>query len=262
MSALPTLFISHGAPTTVLSGTPAHHFMKTLHDLVPAAGIRAILVVSAHWETDQPMLGAAARPETIHDFYGFPQPLYELRYPAPGDPALAADIADLLNAAGFKAATDPRQGLDHGAWTPLLLGFPEANIPVLQLSVQPHRDPAHHYALGQALRPLRDQGVLVLASGSLTHNLRELDRRGPQAPVLPWASAFADWVNAALTERRDEDMVAYRAKAPEARRNHPTDEHFLPLFVALGAATPGLPAEALHRSMEFGSLSMDSYRFA
>lgn len=260
MPELPTLFVSHGAPTTALVDSPARRFLQGLSAAVPQP--RAILAISAHWETEQPRLGAAEKPETIHDFYGFPAPLYQLRYPAPGDPALAGEIAELLRKAGFQAATDAAQGLDHGAWTPLLLGFPAAEIPVLQLSVQPAKDPAHHYALGQALRPLRSQGVLILASGSLTHNLRELDFRGGQnAPLQPWAIAFADWVKAALEQRRDEDMVAYRRLAPEAKRNHPTDEHFLPLFVALGAATPGAPAEALHRSMELGALSMDSYRF-
>lgn len=260
MSALPSLFISHGAPTTALVDSPAHRFLLGLNQAVPQKP-RAILAVSAHWETAEPRLGAAQKPQTIHDFYGFPAPLYQLQYPAPGDPALAAEIAALLKAAGFQAATDAGQGLDHGAWTPLLLGFPAADIPVLQLSVQPQRDPAHHYALGQALRPLRQQGVLVLASGSLTHNLRELDRRGAAAPVQPWASGFADWVYQALTQRRDQDMLDYRRLAPEAQRNHPTDEHFLPLFVALGAASPDQPAERLHSSMEFGALSMDSYRF-
>ncbi len=260
-ASLPTLFISHGAPTTALVDSPARRFLLTLGQYVPQKP-RAILSVSAHWETAEPRLGAAAQPETIHDFYGFPAPLYQLRYPAPGDPALAVEIAGLLRQAGFQADTDAAQGLDHGAWTPLLLGFPAADIPVLQLSVQSARDPAHHYALGQALRPLRQQGVLVMASGSLTHNLRELDRRGAAAPVQPWAAGFADWVFDALAARRDQDMVDYRRLAPEARRNHPTDEHFLPLFVALGAASPGEPAERLHSSMEFGALSMDSYRFA
>lgn len=243
-----------------LTETPAHHFLRRFLDDVPRPN--AILVASAHWETDAPRLGAAPKPQTVHDFFGFPEPLYRLTYPAPGAPDLAQRAAQLLQAAGFKSAgTDATYGLDHGAWMPLLLGHPAADIPVLQLSLQTALGPRHHYALGQALRALREEGVLILGSGSLTHNLRRLVFGDPQAAPRDFAVQFADWVEAALQARRDEAMLNYRAEAPEAVANHPSDEHFLPLFVALGAATPGRAAVTLHRSMEYGSLAMDAYRF-
>lgn len=260
---LPALFISHGSPMTVLLDSPARDFMRGF-----GAGFdkpKAILAVSAHWETAEPLLGGPKQPETIHDFYGFPQALYQIHYDAPGAPELAASIAKRLDEAGFKAGVDPRRGLDHGAWTPLYMAYPKADIPVLQLSIQSHLDPAHHHALGVALRPLREEGVLILATGSMTHNLRELDRNvhgdGRGGSSFPWAQNFADWMEQKLEQRDDAALLDYRAQAPEARRNHPTDEHLLPLYVALGAATPGQPAKPLHRSMQFGSLSMDSYRF-
>lgn len=258
---LPALFVSHGSPMTVLIESAARRFMRGM-----GAGFekpKAILAVSAHWETDAPELSATASPETIHDFYGFPAELYQQSYPAPGAPDWAGEIAALLRAAGIACSIDPRRGLDHGAWTPLLLAYPEADIPVLQLSVQSHLDPRHHYLLGQALRPLRERGVLILATGSLTHNLRELNlREAPEASKpAAWAVKFGDWMHDALTQRRDDDLLGYRSRAPEAARSHPTDEHLLPLYVALGAASPGMPATALHRSMQFGALAMDSYRF-
>lgn len=258
---LPALFVSHGSPMTVLIESAARRFMTQM-----AGGFarpKAVLAVSAHWETARPELGAVAQPETIHDFYGFPRQLYQLQYPAPGAPDWAARAAAILQQAGFEATLHPTRGLDHGAWTPMLLAFPAADIPVFQLSVQSERDPAHHFALGAALRPLRDEGVLILTTGSLTHNLRELNLRDePEAaPAVNWASRFSDWMHEALAARRDADLLAYRSRAPEAVRNHPTDEHLLPLFVALGAASPGKPATALHRSMQFGALAMDAYRF-
>ena len=259
MAALPALFISHGSPMLALEpGRPAHQFLKGAARHWPRP--RAILAISAHWETAQPAIGAAAQPETIHDFFGFPPELYRLRYPAPGDPALAAMIRDRLAAAGIDAALDPQRGLDHGAWSPLLLVYPAADIPVLQLSVQSRRDPAHHMALGAALRSLREDGVLILGTGSLTHNLRVLDWQD-SGQVMPWAQEFSDWMHDRLTARDDAALADYRVQAPHAAMAHPTDEHLLPLYVALGAATPGVAAERLHASFALGSLSMESYLF-
>lgn len=259
MAAMPALFISHGSPMLALEpARPAHQFLKGAAQHWPRP--RAILTISAHWETAAPAIGAAVQPETIHDFYGFPPELYRLHYPAPGAPELAAAIRDRLAAAGIAATLDAQRGLDHGAWSPLLLVYPRADIPVLQLSVQSRLTPAHHMALGAALRPLRDEGVLILGTGSLTHNLRMLDWNDAGA-VMPWAQDFSDWMHDRLLARDDGALADYRAQAPHAQMAHPTDEHLLPLYVALGAATPGIAAERLHASFALGSLSMESYLF-
>jgi 4,5-DOPA dioxygenase extradiol len=197
--------------------------------------------------------------ETIHDFGGFPQILFEQQYPAPGDAALAERVAGLIKAAGVPAGIDTARGLDHGAWVPLKLMYPQADIPVLQLSVQTHLGAAHHLRLGEALAPLAKEDVLILGSGSFTHDLRSVDWRGANA-APDWVTAFADWVNAALAEGRIEDLLNYRTRAPFAARNHPTEEHFLPLFVALGAGGPA--ARSLHQSLTFSVLRMDAFAFA
>jgi len=258
---LPSLFVSHGAPTLPLTDAPARHFLVELGRNLPRP--KAILVVSAHWETAQPQGNAVVSNETIHDFSGFPRALYEMRYPAPGDPELAGHIAQLLQDFGLDCATDRNRGLDHGAWVPLLLMYPEANIPVLQLSVQPELGPEHHLAVGRALQQLRSEGVLVIGSGSFTHNLAELRLRasGLSDPEPAWVDAFAEWVNEALADGRIDDVVDYRRLAPFARNNHPSEEHFLPLFAALGAAGDNIRAERLHSSTTYGVLRMDVFAF-
>ena len=256
---LPALFVSHGAPTLILDDVPARAFLAHLADAVERP--RAVLCVSAHWETERPAASTVARPETIHDFYGFPDALYKLHYAAPGAPDLAARAVGLLAAAGIKAATDSGRGLDHGAWVPMMLGWPQADIPVTQLSIQHPLGPAHHLAVGRALRPLREEGVLILASGSATHNLRELQRGPDPAPPPAWAAGFADWLGRAIEAGDRDALVDYRARAPNAARAHPRDEHFLPLFVALGAGSDGRPGRALHRSWTLGGLAMDAYAF-
>ena len=256
---LPSLFLSHGAPTLALSEAPAAQF---LHDLPGLLGERpsAIIVASAHWERFSPHLSAMSLNDTIHDFGGFPEPLYAMRYDAPGDPDLARRAVALLAAAGLEASLDDRRGLDHGAWVPLKLAWPEADIPVIQLSIQTRLGPQHHIDLGRALAPLRADGVLIVGSGSWTHDLRSVVRWVEDAPEPDWVRDFADWTDAALTEGRTEDLKAYRVLAPEAPHNHPTEEHFLPLFVALGAGGGG-PARRLHRSTTYGVLHMDAYAF-
>jgi 4,5-DOPA dioxygenase extradiol len=257
--SMPTLFVSHGSPTLILEDVPARAFLATLGQQVPQP--TAIVAVSAHWNTDEPAVSLAARPQTIHDFYGFPDALYRLHYDAPGAPALAERVAGLTG-----AVRDPGYGLDHGAWVPALLGWPQADIPMFQLSVQPHLSPAHHIALGRKLAPLREEGVLILGSGSATHNLRRLVRGGPAAkPDLrpePWATEFDDWLAETLEKGDEAALVDYRARAPYAREAHPTDEHFLPIHVAFGAAGAGARGRALHRSFTLGNLSMASYAFA
>jgi 4,5-DOPA dioxygenase extradiol len=251
----PAIFVSHGAPTLVFEDIPARHFMAGLGDMLGRP--EAILCVSAHWETAAPAVSGAANPETIYDFYGFPEALYRLRYPAPGAPELAARVEAELRAAGLAAATDPGRGLDHGAWNPLMLIYPDADIPVTQLSIQAHLDPAHHRRVGQALAGLRREGrVLILASGGAVHNLRQfaIDNERP----APWAIGFDEWLNDRILAGDEESLATYREHRPDAKQAHPRDEHFLPLFVAMGAGD-GRPGRALHRSFAHGSLSMAAF---
>jgi 4,5-DOPA dioxygenase extradiol len=212
----------------------------------------AILVATAHWTTRDVQVSSGAVPATIHDFSGFPDELYAMRYPAPGSPALAQRTATLLATAGMTAHAVDR-GFDHGVWVPLMLMYPDADIPVVALSVQPHRDGDHHVALGKALAPLRAEGVLIVGSGSATHNLRELDWSGTRPPP-DWASAFDDWLVDVATRGDLTALADWTERAPHARRNHPTPEHFLPCLVAAGAGSG--PGQILHRSMAFGSLAM------
>ena len=259
MPAIPTLFLSHGSPMSAvepgIAGAAWEHLGRTL----PRP--RAILIASAHWESSLLMLTGNPRPETIHDFGGFPDELYAIRYPAPGDPPLAARAALLLKQAGITAGIDGCRGLDHGAWVPLRYLYPEADIPVVQLSLQPGRDTAHHLAVGRALAPLTDDGVLVVGSGHTTHNLRDwMATRGRGGP-LPYATAFATWLRERLDAQDTDALLGYRDGAPEARRAHPTEEHFLPLFVALGAAGEGAHAEPVVEGFEGPALALDSYLF-
>ncbi len=254
----PAIFVSHGSPMLALTATPARSFLTGL-----AAGLprpRAILVISAHWETTTPMVNAVARNKTIHDFFGFPQVLYELRYPAPGDARLAQQIADLLGTAGLTTGLEPARGLDHGAWVPLLLSFPAADIPVLQLSVQTREGPRHALALGRALAPLRKEGVLIIGSGSFTHDLRRFRGQPLDEPESPDVTQFSAWMDAAIVRADIDALLDYRERAPFARVEHPTEEHILPLFAVVGAGD-GDRARRLHNSTEYGILRMDAYGF-
>ena len=258
---LPSLFVSHGAPTFPLTDAPARFFLEGLAARLPDRP-RAILAVSAHWESEKPAVNAVAVNDTIYDFHGFPRELYVISYPAPGWAALAARVAGLLGAGGLETDTDTSRGLDHGAWVPLGLLFPAADIPVVQLSVQTGLGPAHHLALGRLLAPLRAEGVLILGSGSFTHDLSSFREyaHALDAPEPGWVADFAGWMDAALVEGRTSDLLAYREYAPHAARNHPTEEHILPLFVALGAAGGG-ETRRLHASTTHGILRMDVYGF-
>lgn len=255
---LPSIFVSHGAPTLAIEQNETVSFLQRLG--AELGRPRAILCVSAHWGTRRPAASDAERPETIHDFGGFPEALYRLRYPAPGAPALAARAVDLLASAGFDAHLAPNRGLDHGAWVPLKLIYPAADVPVAQLSIQPQADPAHHFRVGRALAHLRREGVLVLATGSATHNLARLGR-GSAPP--DWAAKFDEWLYEKLTAGSYEELLNYRRLAPDAEVAHPTDEHLLPLFVAMGAGSEDVAprGECLHRGWTYNSLSMAAYRF-
>ena len=253
---LPSVFISHGSPTLPFDDVPARDFLRGLGAKLGTP--KAVLVASAHWETPAPALNAVPRNATIHDFYGFPKPLYELRYEAPGAPALAERAASLLTGVGLRAFIDAERGLDHGAWVPLMLMYPQADIPVLQLSVQSRAGVAHHIALGRALAALREDDVLILGSGGFVHNLGAIDWNG--GPQPEWSRAFADWTHRKLLARDETTLADYRMRAPYAVQAHPTEEHFMPLFVAYGAG--GESALRLHSSATFGSLRMDAYSFS
>jgi 4,5-DOPA dioxygenase extradiol len=258
MTALPSVFISHGSPMHALQPGPAGEAWKALGRRLPKP--RAILISSAHWETNLPMLTGSAKPETIHDFYNFPEPLYRLRYPAPGAPELAQRAQALLKNAGFGAAIDGVRGLDHGAWSPLLYAYPEADVPVVQISVQPALGPRHHLHLGKALRPLTQENILIVGSGHMTHNLRDWSR-GAGRPE-PYAREFSEWVKEKLEQRDYESLVDYRSRSPHGARAHPTDEHFLPLFFALGAAPEPVKSERVYDAIDSGVLAMDAYVFS
>jgi 4,5-DOPA dioxygenase extradiol len=252
---LPTLFLSHGSPMHALQPGAVRGVWEDLGRTLPRP--QAILIASAHWETDLPALTGAAQPETIHDFYGFPKPLYEIQYPAKGSPALALRTVELLKQAGLTAKEDLVRGLDHGAWSPLLHMYPKADVPVVQVSVQTALGPKHHLVLGRALAPLAGEGVLILGSGHMTHNLRE--RRDGAA--APYAGEFQDWVKQRIDRHALDELADYRRLTPHGVRAHPTDEHFLPLFVALGAAGENYSARRLYDGIEMGSLAMDAYLF-
>jgi 4,5-DOPA dioxygenase extradiol len=252
----PSLFVSHGSPMMALTDSPARDFLRALGAEVGKPS--AILVASAHWETRIPALTKVARNTTIHDFYGFPPELFAMRYEPPGAPALADKAAALLQGAGMEVGIDPQRGLDHGAWVPLTLMYPAADIPVLQVGIQSDLGPDHHLRLGKALAPLRRDGVLILGSGSFTHNLRLIRRDDVDGPQPPDVVAFADWFDRAIIEDRVDDLLKYRTRAPYAERQHPTDEHLLPLYVAMGA---GGAARRLHASAMYSALRMDAYAF-
>ncbi|HEX9461669.1 MAG TPA: class III extradiol ring-cleavage dioxygenase [Alphaproteobacteria bacterium] len=253
----PAIFVSHGSPMLMFEPVRARDFLAGLGRTLgrPAA----ILAVSAHWETPAVRASTTARSETIHDFGGFPQELYQVQYDAPGAPALAENAIALLKGAAVPVAAE-NYGLDHGAWVPLSLMYPDADIPVAQLSIQPSAGPSHHIAVGRALAPLRDKDVLILASGSATHNLGTMEYGRHDSPPA-WATAFDGWLADALESGDEAALADYRKQAPYAREAHPRDEHLLPVFVAFGAGGPAGKGRRLHSSFTHGSLSMAAYLF-
>lgn len=259
MSRLPTVFLSHGTPAHALDAGDVGSAWRAIAESLPKP--RAVLVASAHWETSLPMLGGAERPETIHDFSGFPPALYRLQYAAPGSPALAQQVAELLRAAGHAPSINGCRGLDHGAWVPLRWMYPEHDVPVVQISVQPSLGKEHHLRLGEALVPLADDGVLVIGSGHVTHNLRDWAMHRNDAAPLDYVAQFADWLHQRLAADDRDAVLAYRDRAPSAVRAHPSEEHFLPLFVAWGAAGAGPRVNRVFHAVEGAALAMDVYSF-
>lgn len=264
MTEYPSLFLSHGAPTLTIEDSAARRYLSGLGNQLGVP--KAILVISAHHNSrgDSVAVTSGVAPETVYDFSGFPEALYQITYPAPGDPELAAQVISCLKAAGFTAVADGKRGFDHGAWVPLHLMYPNADIPVIQISINMQKSPQWHYDLGQALAPFRCEGNLIVGSGGATHNLREffkgeyeLDAESPK-----WVTTFADW----LSERIEAGDVAAVLDAvesgPDGHRNHPYMDHILPLFVAMGAGGEQAKGRRLHKSSTYGVLAMDAYAFS
>ena len=253
---MPVVFVSHGAPDALLKAPDAVDCWRGIGQQISPPS--AILAVSAHWEARQPTASLSGAPETLHDFSGFSPALYRIQYHAPGAPALAERVVSLLSSAGVAAELHPSRGLDHGAWVPLSAMYPQANVPVTQLALARNAGAAAHFALGQALAPLRDEGVLILASGAITHNFGWLDwdADGEHTP-LPQARLFTEWVADHLAAQDVPAMLAYRS-ATYGAEAHPSEEHFLPLFVALGAASGDTPQRYQPR-FTYGGMSMDAY---
>lgn len=256
---MPAVFLSHGSPMLAIQDSAAGRFLDSLGQQLPRP--KAVVVASAHFLADRPMLGGNGRPHTVHDFGGFPAPLYQIGYPAPGDSELAAEIAAMLAEVGLEAKVRAGHGLDHGVWVPMRRMYPAADVPVVPLSVNPSGSAAEHHAVGRALAPLRDQGVLVIGSGGFVHNLGDLDWRHPSGPLAPWAAEFSAWMHERLSRHDWPALFDWENRAPHARHAHPTTEHLMPLFVALGAAGDDPQAEVLHRSHELGTLALDAFVF-
>ena len=256
MKLAPSLFVSHGSPMFALEPGKLGPALQDIGHALP--DVQAIVIVSPHWQTQGVRVATTAAPETIHDFGGFPAPLYALQYTPPGAPALALDVVGMLVDAGFEAAIDARRGLDHGAWVPLRYLKPEADVPVFQVSLPHDLDAAGALRLGRALAPLRARGVLVIGSGSLTHNLYEF-RQHIADPE--YAQAFAEWVADAMRRRDVDALVDYRDRAPHAQRAHPSEEHYLPLLVAAGASSDTDASRLVAGGMTYDVLSMDSFGF-
>jgi 4,5-DOPA dioxygenase extradiol len=258
---MPVVFVSHGSPMLPFEDIPARKFLLGLGAKLQRPN--AILCVSAHWESPIVRATGSAAPETIHDFSGFPKALYELQFDAPGSPELAARAIALLRDAGIEAEVDRNRGRDHGCWNPLMLTFPQSGIPVVQLSLIAGGDGEAHLKLGRALAPLRQEGVLIFCSGGAVHNLRWLDREG-RGGATDWAEAFDRWVDQKIEAGDTEALKQYREQGPNAALAHPSEEHFLPLLVAVGAASVaagGAKGKRIHDSFNLGSLSMAAYEW-
>jgi 4,5-DOPA dioxygenase extradiol len=253
------LFVSHGSPMTALDPGP---YGKALAAFGESVQPEAIVVISAHWQEAGIRIASGAKPELIYDFGGFPRELYELKYEAPGSPELAAEIAAELGRAGFDAVLDDRRGWDHGVWVPLRLMFPEARIPVVEVSLPMAWSPEELYRLGQTLGGLREKGVLILGSGGIVHNLRLMNWADKDAPEDAWAREFQGWVRDAVARRDLAALFAYEKLAPHVKRAVPTTEHFAPLFPVLGAAGDYAQGVPIFEGVEHGNMSMYSFQLA
>ncbi|HYF21538.1 MAG TPA: class III extradiol ring-cleavage dioxygenase [Ramlibacter sp.] len=258
MTRLPSLFVSHGAPTFAIEPAQAGPLLNQLGRQLPRPD--AVLVLSPHWMTPGVRATTTAAPQTIHDFGGFPEELFRIQYPAPGAPGVARRALQLLQADGWNAAADEQRGLDHGAWVPVRHLYPDADIPVLQVSMPRDLTPEGAVRLGRTLAPLAEEGILIVGSGSITHNLYEF-RQELDAQAAAYAGEFVDWARGAVTRHDEQALVAYLDRAPHAQRAHPTSEHYLPLPFAFGAAGPQAPVRVIDGGMTYGVLAMDAYVF-
>lgn len=262
MARLPSLFVSHGSPTFAIDPGPAGPLLTALGQRLPRP--RAIVVLSPHWMTRGIRVATTQSPKTIHDFGGFPEELYRIQYPAPGSPGVAARVLELLHADGWNPAADDEWGMDHGAWVPIRHLYPDADVPVVQISMPQTLDGAGALRLGRTLAPLADEGILLIGSGSITHNLRDVrwSREARDAADAPaYASEFVAWAREAVAHHDEQAIANYLQAAPHAARAHPTPEHYLPLPFALGAADPNAPVTVVDGGMTFGVLAMDAYVF-
>lgn len=258
MTTQPALFVSHGAPDLALTDSDARRFLLQLGATLQRPD--AIVIASAHYEASRPLIRAPERFSTWHDFGNFDRKLFDLRYEPPGAPALAEDVRQRLLTVGFDPVRDVSDRIDHGAWVPLSLLFPGADLPVVMISIDPARDASWHFELGRALAPLRERNILLIGSGSISHNLREVFR--PSSADRAWVDAFTSWLEEGVRSGDTEALLSAMQEAPEAARNHPTDEHLLPFYVAMGAGGPGAYGVRLHHSVTYGVLAMDIYAFA
>jgi 4,5-DOPA dioxygenase extradiol len=256
MTMQPALFISHGAPDLALGHSPARSFLDHLRKRLERPD--AIVIVSAHHEAARPSVRSPERFKTWHDFSNFDRRLFAMRYEPSGDEALAAEVQAMLAVSGLDAVRDPSDLIDHGAWVPLSLLFPKADIPLVMVSIDPRRDARWHHALGQALAPLRQRNILLIGSGSISHNLRAVFSRSG-GEDKSWVEDFTAWLDDRVHRGDRDALLRAMEAAPEALRNHPTDEHLLPFFFALGAG--GAAGVRLHHSYTHEVLAMDAYAF-
>ena len=255
LQTLPGLFISHGSPMLAINPEQVGPALERLGLNLPQP--KAIIVMSAHWESRDLEVNTGVRPETWHDFRGFPKELYDIRYPAPGNPELAEDILHLLAEAGISAHANSTRPRDHGVWMPLLHMYPQADIPVVEISLPTQMSAQDIYKIGQTLASLREKQILIIGSGSITHNLRELAWNGQSSAVPTWASEFRNYVVSQL-HHNNYDAVLDWQSLPHIQQNHPSLEHLVPLFFAMGT---GARFNIVHSSFSMGSLGMDIYRF-
>ena len=255
-TTMPTLFVGHGSPMNAIQDTPYSRAWSALAARFPRP--RAILAVSAHWYTQGTAVTVDPLPRTIHDFGGFPPQLYAVEYPAPGDPALAASLCARLAPTPVEKST--AWGLDHGTWSVLVHMYPNADVPVVQLSIDATQPGSAHYALGQRLSALRDEGILIVGSGNIVHNLRQADWR-PGAPAKPWATAFEGVVGHALAQGDHQSLMDPELHGDAGRLSVPTAEHYLPLLYTLGSSRAGEQPELLSRDIALGTISMTCVAF-
>lgn len=253
------LFVSHGAPSAALEQSAWHAALRSWGS---SQKPRAAIVMSAHSAARTFVVGSNPNPATVHDYFGFPSALYAIRWPARGLPDVAREAVACLRGAGFDAMEDPLLGLDHGVWVPMRAAWPGADVPVIPMSVLVPSDPAELVRAGEALAPLRDEGIMLIGTGGLVHNLRQMKLGEPDAPVDPWASEFERWIFDRLESRSHELIVNYRAQAPAARLAAPTEEHIDPLFLLLGARQPDDDVLPIHRGFQYGNMALTTFALA